>query len=387
VALELIPARIGGDPPADLRDLHVHPLPRPAKGRPIVREQESLAANASLRDTLHRHGPWDAIYERYSLWSFAGMEYAAEAGISGLLEVNAPLIEEQAEHRELHDRAGAVSAAERALAAASAVIAVSQEVASYLKSFSAAGGKVSVVPNGVDPRRFPPGLPPRRPRLPGVFTVGFVGTLKPWHGVSLLLEALAKLRGRDPRYHGLIVGDGPERASLVEQTARDPLLCGTVEFAGAVPPDDIPGLLASMDVAAAPYPRLPGFYFSPLKLYEYLAAGRPVVASRIGQLETVIRDGVNGLLCKPGDAAALAAAIEQLQRSPALCRRLGQVGRESVLEGHSWEKVAEQILALARTGRANTRGRPHFSRNEYGLPFGNGRTRAPVTTCPTQGDG
>jgi len=345
--VELLAARFDAEPPTDLGDLAVHRLPNAGKGELAVREQQSMAANGALRDTLHRHGPWDAIYERYSLWSFAGMEHAAGAGIPGLLEVNAPLIEEQAEHRGLCDRAAAVRVTERAFAAATALLAVSHEVASYLNGFPLDCRNVHVIPNGVDPARFPAGLSPCRPAVPGAFTVGFVGTLKPWHGVDVLLDALGRLRSRDAAYRGLIVGDGPQRAALEDRAGRDELLRGAVEFTGAVSPEQVPSLLASMDVAVAPYPDLRRFYFSPLKIYEYMAAGRPVVASRIGQLETVIEDGVNGLLCAPGDAAALCVPIERLRQSRELCGRLGQAGRACVLRAHTWETVAGQILTLA----------------------------------------
>jgi glycosyltransferase involved in cell wall biosynthesis len=203
--VELLATRFDADPPTDLGDLPVHRLPNAGKGELAAREQQSVMANDALRDLLRRHGPWDAIYERYSLWSFAGMEHAAEAGIPGLLEVNAPLIEEQAEHRGLCDRAGAVRVAQRAFAAATALLAVSHEVASYLNGFPLDLRNVHVIPNGVDPARFPAGLRPSRPAAPGVFTVGFVGTLKPWHGVGVLLEALGRLRSEDTAYRGLIV--------------------------------------------------------------------------------------------------------------------------------------------------------------------------------------
>ncbi|NUQ64861.1 MAG: glycosyltransferase family 1 protein, partial [Pirellulales bacterium] len=104
--VELLAARLDDDCPADLRDVAVHCLPRAGKAPLAAREQQALAANSALREMLWRHGPWDAVYERYSLWSFAGMEHAAETGIPGLLEVNAPLIEEQTEHRGLLDRDG-----------------------------------------------------------------------------------------------------------------------------------------------------------------------------------------------------------------------------------------------------------------------------------------
>jgi glycosyltransferase involved in cell wall biosynthesis len=115
-------------------------------------------------------------------------------------------------------------------------------------------------------------------RRAGTFTAEFVGTLKPWHGLSTLAEAFAILHGRDPTYRLLIVGDGPERGRLLgELRVRGEALPGAAQFTGAVSHEAIPGLLASMDVAVAPYPALPDYCFSPLKVCEYLAA----VARRI----------------------------------------------------------------------------------------------------------
>jgi glycosyltransferase involved in cell wall biosynthesis len=209
-----------------------------------------------------------------------------------------------------------------------------------------------VVANGVNPDRFRPGLAPALSRAPGTLTVGFVGSLKPWHGLATLVEAFARLRpGRGVRL--LVVGDGPGREGLEADLSARGLLAAA-HFAGAVSPGDVPGWLASMDIAVAPYPPLQRFYFSPLKVYEYMAAGLAVVASRIGQLEQVIRDGVNGLLVPPGDATALAAAIERLGSDPELCVRLGQAARATVLEEHTWGAVAGRILGLAGLEPFNT---------------------------------
>src|SRR5207245_10214636 len=121
-----------------LESLRVHRLPTPPPGEPAVREQAALAANRDLRAALERHGPFDLVYERYSLWSFAGMEYAQALGVPGLLEVNALLIEEEAQYRALVDRASAEQVAQRVMGAATVLIAVSQEVAAYLQRYPAA---------------------------------------------------------------------------------------------------------------------------------------------------------------------------------------------------------------------------------------------------------
>jgi glycosyltransferase involved in cell wall biosynthesis len=365
----LVASRLGDACPPDLQTIPVRALPTARSGDPAERERAALVANSVLRRTFEREPRFDLIYERYSLWSFAAMEHARNCGIPGVLEVNAPLIEEQARHRTLVDRAAAQKVAERAFGAAAVVAAVSKEVAAYVKTVPASGSRVHVVPNGVNPDRFPTHgrqLPTfdrstsTGPHLAETavdldesknFTLGFVGTLKPWHGLPILVEAFDRLRRNDPGWRLLIVGDGPEREELVEDlSARGPALSGAVRLTGAVAPDEIPTLLGAFDVAIAPYPDLPDFYFSPLKVYEYMAAGLPVVASRIGQLDGLIRHDVNGLLYPPGDVSALAAALHRLRQDAELRNRLGRQARADVIAHHTWDAVVRRILQLAGVG-------------------------------------
>jgi glycosyltransferase involved in cell wall biosynthesis len=346
IEVELFASRFGGEPSPDLVNVKTHRLPEIGRGEIADRERAALAANDALRERLMDAGSYDLIYERYSLWSYAGMEYALESGTPGMLEVNAPLIEEQARHRGLADRAQAERMAERVFAAAATLVAVSHEVAEYLLQFPAARGRVHVVGNGVNPDRFPEDLRASLPGDRGAFTVGFVGTLKPWHGLPVLVEAFSRQHHLWTDVRLLIVGDGPEKSALLEDLERRGLL-NAAQLTGAVSPDAIPGLLASMDVAVAPYPDLADFYFSPLKVYEYMAAGRAVVASRIGQLADLIQHEVNGLLCPAGDAAALAAALERLRARPELLRRLGSAARETVRRKHTWKAVVQRLLDLS----------------------------------------
>lgn len=343
--VELFAVRWGDPPPADLADLKLHRLPPIPKGETGFREQVALAINPDLSIELELSGPFDLIYERYSLWSYSAMEFAQSQGIPGILEVNAPLIEEQAEYRGLVHRDQAERVAARAFRAAKKIVAISEEVKAYLSRWGI-DPKVQVIFNGVNHHRFAAPLSPAMPKAHDMFTVGFVGSLKPWHGLSHLVNAFAQLHQRVPQARLLIVGDGPKRDSLKADLEQRGLLTLT-HLTGAVALDQIPPFLAAMDVAVAPYPANLNFYFSPLKVMEYLAAGLPLVSSDVGQLSHLLSHGETGWLCPPGDDVAFAGALEQFWYSPALRRQIGSAGRQYILTHHTWEKVVEQIVAMA----------------------------------------
>jgi glycosyltransferase involved in cell wall biosynthesis len=344
--VRLYTSRMGGNPIPGLEDVKVSVLPVNREGGAARREQAALAANETLRRILEQDGPFDLVYERHSLFSYSAMEYARSARVPGLLEVNAPLIEEQSQYRTLVDRDGAERAARRSFKAASVLVAVSEEVATtYLERFPETHGRVRVVANGVDPDQFRPKYVADGSRI-GLFTVGFVGSLKGWHGLPNLVEAFARLATLTPDVRLLIVGDGPERERL-ETALRDRRILDAATFTGAVPHDQVPALLGSMDVAVAPYPKLSNFYFSPLKIYEYMAAGLAVVASRTGQVAQLIDDGVTGLLYEAGDVDGLLNALVRLAHDPGLRLSLGRAARDAVVRAHTWDSVVKRVLELA----------------------------------------
>ena len=341
--IDLFATRLGGDPPPALASIAVHLLPAVPRGDVGARERAALRANDALNYALAAARPFDLVYERYSLWSFAAMERARSLGIPGVLEVNAPLVEEQARHRTLVDRKAADAVADRVFAAASLLVAVSDGVAAYLRGRIELPDKVEVVPNGVDPDRFQMSPPPRQDRR---FTVGFLGTLKAWHGLRVLVEAFSSLARDDSRARLLVVGDGPERPWLERDLAARGL-SARARLAGAVAPAEVPALLAEMDVGVAPYPQLPDFYFSPLKVVEYMAAGVPVVASRLGEIDHLLSHGQAGLLCPPGDHEALSAALRRLRDDAPLRHQLAAAGRRTALAERTWNTIVDRILALA----------------------------------------
>lgn len=376
----ILSPRLGGQAPADfavpVRELalegpegQVCDLLRddPAAGAPTAKEVRALLYAVSLRHraaaALRAFAP-QIIYERYSLFGTGGMALARELRVPHLLEVNAPLSEEQATHRGLVFAGTARGLEGTVLRAADRVIAVSRELRDWLIGVGVAPERVTVLPNGVDMGRFE-ATAQAREEIRGVLgltdrpVVGFLGTLKPWHGTGTLLRAVALLHrsglARDLAPRLLIVGEGPERADL-ETAARREGIAEAVIFTGAVPHERVPAYLAAMDIAVAPYGQVGHFYFSPLKLFEYMAAGRPVVAAAIGQIRECIRHGETGWLYPPGDVDALADALGGLLSDEALARALGRAGREYVRRHHTWEGNARAVLDLAGPLLTGARG-------------------------------
>lgn len=322
--------RRGSNVPDDLAELRIVDVPITTRDEE-ERERAQQAASASVSDMV-RAGGYDLVYERYSLFSTV----IAECGVPGILEVNAPLIDEQRTHRVLVDEQAADAALQEQVQAALATICVSDPVRDWVIARTE-GTRVFTVPNGVNVRRITP-----QPESPGAPVVTFVGTLKPWHGVDVLLRARAQAH-KDWKLR--IIGDGPMRAEL-DDLARS--LGIDVDFRGAVAPDAIPQHMAGTAIGVAPYPAMDtdsDQYFSPLKVYEYMAAGLPVVASRVGQLPEIM--GESAYLVPPSDPEALAEALDALVANPVERARVGSDNRRQAEREHSWTGTVDHILAHA----------------------------------------
>ena len=244
----------------------------------IFKERRNLATSKALEDELvrlHAAKPFDFIYERYSLWSDAGARAARRLGIPLVLEVNSPLLLEQLAYRRLVLRDEAERVERDVFRGADLIFAVSEEVRAYAVSKGAAPETTHVQHNGVDLEKFcPHGLKAELPFDDDTPVIGFSGSLKPWHGLEDLLDAFRILRRRAIPCRLLIVGDGPMK-SWIEGFAKGGHMSHLVHVTGWLEHARIPEFIRRMDIAAAPYPAIENFYFSPLKLFEYMASWLP----------------------------------------------------------------------------------------------------------------
>ncbi|MBA2603281.1 MAG: glycosyltransferase family 4 protein [Acidobacteria bacterium] len=232
---------------------------------------------------------------------------------------------------------------------ASGYVTITRSLAEALRGRFGDRDNLAVVPDGV---RLSPGRT-YVPRVEGEpVVVGYAGHLYAWKGVDLLLEALARL----PAVRGLIVGGHDAEGDLARVRAGAERLgiAGRVEFTGLVPPSAVPPLLARAAILVLPnLPTTISTHFtSPLKLFEYMAAGRAIVASDLPAIREVLTDDVNAVLVAPGDAAALARGIERLAADPSTAARLGRAAFDAA-DGYTWERRAERLDAVLE--RARTR--------------------------------
>jgi glycosyltransferase involved in cell wall biosynthesis len=304
----------------------------------------------SLTDRgTNREFSYDFIYQRYSRFNWTGVALTMLTGRPLALEFNGSEVWVSRQW----DPIGQLWLLKRferlSLRAADLIFVVSEVERRNLIDAGMTPEKIVVNPNGVDTDRFRPGCGGRELRralgIDANTVVGFVGTFGPWHGAPVLAEAARLVTSNA---HFLFVGDGDQRAQT-ESIAKTSSV--SVTFTGRVSHADVPAYLDACDILVSPHvPATDGseFFGSPTKLFEYLSMAKPVIASRLGQIADVIRDQENGLLVEPGDASALAHAIEKLAHDESLRAQLGAAGRQTVLEQYTWRRNAARVFDAMR---------------------------------------
>lgn len=345
-------ARIFASSLARLDSQHEHPHLFSEVQHAVADPEFINNALPSLRDFTP-----DLLIARHALFSTAGLTLARSLRCPCVLEVNAPLIEERRRFWGLTLEPEAEEVERAVFAGVDQLVAVSEGVRAYLLRYGAPADRIIVMPNGVNLTHFHPAVDDnvirQRYGLNSKLVIGFAGSLKPWHGVDLLLRAFAsvynmisrrELAGY-PALHLLIIGDGPQREHLV-QLCQELGMSTAVTFTGGVPHAEIPAHLAALDIAVAPYIFSDGFYFSPLKVMEYMAMGRATIAPRLGQLPSLLQGvaGPCGLLYPADDQHELAVALLRLADDADLRRQLGARAAAQTRQRSSWQTIAHQII-------------------------------------------
>jgi glycosyltransferase involved in cell wall biosynthesis len=332
--------------------------PQPGGGtRALFDIHSNLVFTRGAVPLIERAQP-DFIYQRYARFSWVGVAAAVQTRRPLFLEYNGSEV-----WLGRHwDRVGKLDLLERYerlnLDAAARIFVVAEVERRNLEARGVAAEKIIVNPNGVDVERFRPGVGGVKTRSElGIkedeVVAGFVGTFGPWHGVEKFAEAIKSIPS-DVRVRFLLVGSGSLHAAVEKQLEAE-TRSGRVIFTGAVAHDRVPALLDACDILVAPHvPLADGsdFFGSPTKVFEYMAMGKAIVASRLGQIGEVLADQETALLVEPGNVRELAAALVKLVESDALRTRLGAKAREAAAQNYTWNHNAQRVLQAYESWKA-----------------------------------
>jgi glycosyltransferase involved in cell wall biosynthesis len=306
----------------------------------------------------------DVVMERFYNFAGAGVMVAHRRGIPSLLEVNAPMVDPPGSLKTRLDKLLLGSMRRWAVMQGRWSDAIVTPLASTVPP-EVDRRKVHELPWGANVERFDPSK-----RLQGSErqaladelgltleypVAAFVGSFRRWHGVEHFAEAARRLVERGEAISFLAVGGGPELDGLRARVASWGLPPGRFVFAGPQPHERVPALLSLADIGVAPFDvashaplREFGFYWSPLKVFEYMAMALPVVTIDLPPLNEIVREGREGLLFPTGDVDRLASALAPLSTDAGLRERLGASARQRAVANYSWQAHCAALDGILR---------------------------------------
>lgn len=296
---------------------------------------------------------YDLLHERLNLLATGGAWASRRLGIPFVLEVNADLLQQRkvkGEPLRGLRRWVAQWSTRLCFNSAATIISVSPQLTRHLqRTWNVPASRLATLPCAADTELFGAGGQPEQVRqrlgLNGEPVVMWVGGFYPWHSLDLLVDSFSQVAAQIPGAKLVLVGDGETRPQI-EQRVEELGLRDALVMVGAVPHNQVPELINIADVVVAPAPALDaedGGTGTPLKLFEYMAAGKAIVATAVNQTQTIIEDGRTGILVAPGNDDDFAAAIAHLLNDPQKRQLLGRNARRQAEERYSWDAYIEQL--------------------------------------------
>jgi glycosyltransferase involved in cell wall biosynthesis len=298
----------------------------------------------------------DLVYMRHSAFNIAGAlmkTMKKEFGVKVILQCDSSEVWVKRTWGKVYFDRLLRWAEEIEFAAADGMTVISEEVREQLVDAGADASKILVNPNGVDPVRFSPAANGNAVRrkygLEGAFVCGFAGSFDVVHGLGVLAEAMQHIKREIPTAKFLYVGDGKLRAD-VERIAAETGMMQDVMLTGMIPHADVPAHLAACDVLFVPAIHNSDgseFFCSPIKLFEYMAMQKPVIASGIGPIKDILHNNINGVLVRPNSPSELTEQTVRIFRSPSDAARLAAQARADVVAHHTWQMNAQRVIDFA----------------------------------------
>ncbi len=346
--------------------------PGPERQRSALRKQIArfgYEPRCLIRYPLRMYKLWraiqayrpDVLLVRYEALELSALPLAKCLGLPIVFELNATSFEfKQWRSSDVYIYPMTTQLETAALKSADGILVISEGLKKMLAESGLPADLMTVNPNGADPGKFNPRYSGRdvrqRLNIEGATVVGFLGSFKQWHDVGTVFDILPDILGTNANVRFLFAGgclDDVEpqlRAKLAGWEDR-------VVFTGPFSIPEAPGYLAAMDIALSLFPHIEPFNASVIKMFEYMAAGKAMICTAIGQQAELIEDGVDGFLVPPSDAKALGEKVQWLIDNPDLRQQLGLEARKRLVDNYTWEHNAMRVIQVCERAVQRRRAR------------------------------
>jgi glycosyltransferase involved in cell wall biosynthesis len=301
----------------------------------------------------------DFIYKHHHDFHYGGAKVKKKTGIPFILHIDGVTTWVKEKWGKVYNHRLLRKTEEIEIYGSDAIVVPSQNLKNQiLELFNVKDNKVFVAPNGVDNDMFYPEISPldiqKEFNLKDKFVFGFTGTFGDWHGVNVMAEAVKHVIREIPNAYFLFVGDGNLRPMLMDILTRDNV-SDYAKITGIVPYKRIPEFLSACDVLLAPSinnPDIP-FFNSPVKLFEYMAMKKPIIATEVGQQKDVFQNEVNSLICNDNDPVDLARKMIRCYNEIDLRESIAENARKDALNKYDWKVNAKIIIDAYKYALSN----------------------------------